>query len=219
MRKTLTFLMLLSAAGWLLSGCDSDTTAPNDPLPALQDEDVARQAGYMAMALSEIAPLALEYGSKADESDGNYSYTFSLGNPIQGVVLLHFELAGVPSGYDVADNAAAFTAPGAPLVITAIEGGVPWLLAIGLESDIDQGAGAAVVDGAGTLTIGSYVAAWTLTALAVDDDGGWPASGGMSFTNEGITATVAFDGDVTATVEIGPNSWSVNLDNGTLTEL
>lgn len=216
---TLTFLTLLLAAGWLLCGCDSDETAPNDPLPPLEDGDVAQQSGYMAMAIAEVAPLVLEYGSKADASDGNYSYTFAYGDPIQGVVLLHFELAGAPSGYDVADYAAAYTAADAPLEITAIEGGVPWLLAVDLESDINQGAGTAVVEGTGTLTLGSYVANWTLTALAVEESGDWPASGGMTFTNEGITATVTFDGDDTATVAVGLVSWSLNLNNGVLTEL
>ena len=220
MRRKLTHMLLLLAAGGLLSGCESDETAPNDPLPPLEAVDVAQQSGYMAMALAELAPLVLEYqGGKADASDGNYAYTFAFGDPIQGSVLLHFEIAGVPCGYDVADFAAAFTAAEEPLVVTAIEGGVPWLLAVDLESDLDQGAGTAVAGGTGTLTMGSYVAAWTLGALAVDDGGGWPASGVMTFTNEGIVATVTYDGDETATVVVGEDSWSLNLNNGTLTGL
>ncbi|HOX26946.1 MAG TPA: hypothetical protein PLL30_14075 [Candidatus Krumholzibacteria bacterium] len=218
MRKTLTYLMLLFVSGWLAAGCESDETAPQDRLPLLESEDVAGQAGYLALAVVELAPLALEYdGGKADASDGNYAYTFAAGGPIEGTVLLHFELDGAPSGYDVADYAAAFTADASPLRVTIVEGGVPWLLAADLETDLDQGAGTAVAYGSGTLTVGGYEATWTLAAVAVADAGQWPASGELTFTNEGITATVTYDGDDTATVEVGDSAWVVNLNDGTLT--
>jgi len=220
MRKTLTILMLLLAAGWLLGGCSSDETTPNDPLPELTDEDVAAQSGYMAMFLVEVAPLALEFdGGKADASDGNYSYTFAAGDPIQGTALLHFEQDGVPCGYDVADYARSWTTDEEPLELYPISGGIAWLLAFTLESDIDQGAGTAMIDGDGTLTVVSYEAVWTAAGFAVEEDGDWPASGVMNFTNEGITATVTFDGDDTATVTVGSLTWTLNLNNGTLTEL
>lgn len=217
MRKTITILMLLLLAGWLL-GCSSDETAPNDPLPGLTSEDVATQSGYMAVFLTEMAPVALQFSGKADASDGRYSYAF-VDVEIQGTVQLYFETDGAPSSYTGADFARAWTADGAPLMLRPIPDGIAWLLAFTLESDIDQGAGTAVVAGSGTLTIGNYEPAWTVEGLAVEVGGDWPASGVMTFTNEGITATVTFDGGNTATVTVGSLTWTLNLSNGTLTEL
>jgi len=218
MRKTLTFLMLILAAGWLLGGCSSDETAPNDPLPELTDEDVAGQSRFMALAMAEIAPIALEFGGKADASDGRYSYTFT-DDEIQGTVQLLFEQDNEPSGYNVADYARAWTADGLPLELFPISGGIAWLLAFTLESDIDQEAGTAMIDGNGTLTVGSYAPTWIVTGFAVEEDGDWPTAGVITFTNEGITATVTFDGDSTATVTVGGLTWTLNLENGELTEL
>jgi len=218
MRKILTFLMMLLLAGWLLAGCSSEETAPNDPLPELTDEDVAHQSGYMAMALVEMAPVSLEFSGKADASDGRYLYTF-IDDEIQGEVQLYFEQNDAPSGYDVADFAQAWTGDEAPLLLYPIEGGIAWLLAFSLESIIDQGAGTAVIGGAGSLILGNYEALFTVVGLAIERGGDWPAGGYMTFTNEGIPATVTFDGDSTAIVSIGELSWILNLSNGTLTEL
>jgi hypothetical protein len=218
MHKTTTTLMMLLLAGWLLGGCASDPTAPHDDLPAIEEEDVAGQAGYMAMALAGVGPLALEFGGKADASDGRYAYTF-FQPEIQGVVQLYFETDGLPSSFTTADFARSWTEEEAPLSIYPIVDGLAWLVAFTLESDIDQGAGTAVVDGAGTLTLGSYVADWDVVGLAVEEDGDWPAAGVLTFTNEGITATVTFDGDETVTIEVGELVWSFDLENGTLTEL
>ena len=218
MRKTLTILMLLLAAGWLLGGCSSDETAPNDPLPELSDEDVAGQSRFMALAMIEMAPLALEFSGKADASDGRYSYTFT-DDEIQGTVQLLFEQDNAPSGYDVADYARAWTDDGLPLELFPIPGGIAWLLAFTMESDIDQAAGDAVVDGGGTLTVGDYEAVWTVAGFAIEDDGDWPTDGVITFTNEGITATVTFDGDSTAIVTVGILTWTLNLENGELTAL
>ncbi len=220
MRKLTITLMLLLAMGWLLTGCESDSTAPEDELPPVTAEDVANQSGYLAQALIEVAPLALEYdGSKADESDGRYSYTFAPGDPVQGTVELLFEQDGSPSGYSVADHARAWTADGAPIEIQPVPDGVIWELVFTLESAIDQGAGTATVSGSGELEVGDYLATWSVTGYAISDGGQWPAAGTMTFTNEGQTATVTFDGDETATVVVGDDTWVLNLQTGTLTEV
>jgi hypothetical protein len=227
MHKTTTLMTLLLTGGLLLGGlllggllggCASDETAPHDELPALEREDVAGQSGYLAMALAEIGPLALEYGGKADSSDGRYQSFFGSAQ-IQGVVELYFETAGEPSGYQTADFASAWTAEGSPLLIFPLPGGIAWLLSFTLDSAIDQGAGTAVVSGSGVLAVGNYEATWSVEGLAVAANGDWPSEGLLSFTNEGFTATVTFDGDATATVAVGEASWILNLENGTLTEL
>ena len=173
----------------------------------------------MGLVMVEAAPLALEFdGSKADASDGRYEYSFE-SVEITGTVQLYFEQEDVPSGYDVADYARAWTDDGAPVELFPIPDGNAWLLALSLESDIDQAAGTALVCGSGTLTIGDYVADWTAEGIAVEVDGDWPTAGVMTFTNEGITAVVTFDGDETATVVIGEVTWTLNLEDGELTEL
>jgi hypothetical protein len=220
MRKLMIMLLLVMAMGWVLTGCESDSTAPDDELPAITEDDVANQSTFLAEAMLEVAPLALTFTpTKADELDGRYSYTFAPGDPLDGVVQLYFEQNGAPSGYDVADYGNAYTDDGAPITLTPVEDGVAWELNFDLDSEIDQGAGSAVVDGGGDLVIGSYVATWTVSgfAYAIGDD--WPSAGLISFTNEGITAVVTFDGDETVTITIGSATWSYDFDNGTLTPL
>ena len=219
MRTILITLLLLSATGWLLTGCESDATAPDDELPPLTGEDVATQAGYFAQAMLEVAPLALTYGAKADESDGLFTYTFAPGDPVQGTVNLYFEQAGQPSGPSVADFCRLWTGEGAPLQASPVQDGVPWLVAFELEAELDQQAGTGTVAGSGTLTIGDYVADWTVTGYAISDGGQWPAAGTLVFTNEGQTATVTFDGDQTATVTADGQTWILDLQTGTLTEV
>ncbi len=219
MRKLTTTLLLLLAMGWLLTGCESDSTAPDDELPPVTAEDVASQSGYLAQAMLEVAPLALEYdGSKADETDGLYTYTFAASDPVQGTVLLYFEQDGSPSGHAAADFARLWTGEDAALTIQPIAGGVPWVLSFTLESAIDQGAGTATVSGSGELLVGDYLATWSVDGYAISDGGQWPAAGTLTFTNEGQTATVTFDGDETATVTVGEDTWTLNLQTGTLTE-
>jgi len=220
MRKILTTLMMLLAMGWLLSGCESDSTAPDDDLPPVTDEDVATQSSYLAQAMLEVAPVALEFeGNKADADDGLYTYTFGPSSDVQGTVLLYFEQGGEPSGFDVADHARAWTGDGAPLTLEPIEGGVVWELSFDLDSDIEQATDSVVVDGDGTLVIGAFEATWTVAGFAYTAGDDYPDAGTITFTNEGRTATVVFDGDETVTITVGEDSWSFNLETGALTEL
>ncbi len=217
MRTTLTLLLMLLAMGWLLTGCESDSTAPDDPLPPVTAEDVAGQSGYLATAMVEVAPLALQYSGKADETDGRYDYVFAPGDPVQGTVELSFALDGVPSGWDVADYGRAWTAEGAPLTIQPVADGVVWELVFTLESDIDQGTDTAVVAGDGVLLVGDYEGAFTVTGYAIAEAGEWPSDGELVFNSADHTATVTFEGDSTATVTVGEDSWELDLETGALT--
>ncbi len=219
MRNNLTTLLLLATAAWLFAGCSSDSTAPNDNLPPLEKADVAGQAGFLAVAMVDIAPIGATYSGKAE---GEYVYTFAAGDPIQGTVNLFFRdggASGSPSTPAQADWASASTPTGAPLSVTLVDGGLPWLLSFALVSDIDRVNDTATVDGSGTLVVGNYTAAWTLAGLVVFSDGSttWPAEGTLTFTNEGITAVVTFDGDHTATVTVDGEVYTLDLNNGNLT--
>ncbi len=60
----------------------------------------------------------------------------------------------------------------------------------------------------------SDIADFTLVGVVVEDGDDYPAAGVMLFTNEGVTATVTFDGDNLVTVSSGGESWTLNLDTG-----
>lgn len=226
MRTTTTFLALSLMAIWCLGGCSSDSTAPDDSLPRPTNETVAGQAGFMAVAMVQIAPLALEYDGTKAADEGQYTYTFEPGDPVQGTVNLQFRLGGATGDlcpYGIADWARASTPANEPLTVQLIEGGVAWELTFNLTSDLDRTAtpATAEVNGSGVLVIGSYTANWTVDALVVMGSvagGGttWPASGTLTFTNSGIVAVVTFDGDHTATVEVGGVVYTLNLENGSL---
>jgi len=223
MRNTLKIVMLLGVMAWLVGGCSSESTAPNDDLPQLTEGDVATQSGFMAMAVVQISPVAFccEPDGKADASDGNYLFSFTPGDAVQGDVLLHFRVGGengTPSGYDVADWGRAWTADEAPLTIEVVDGGALLEADFVLTSTLDRDAGTAVTNGSGTLTLVDYVADWTLEAITLEEDGDYPTSGTLTFTNEGITGTVTFDGDNTASLTVGEMTWSVELNDGSLTE-
>ena len=66
------------------------------------------------------------------------------------------------------------------------------------ETMAAHGLGPLAVEISGELTIGNYPATFTVVGLAIESGGDWPAGGYMDFTNEGIVATVTFDGDNTA---------------------
>jgi hypothetical protein len=222
MRKIATVLMLMLTAAWFLGGCSSDSTAPNDDLPPLSNEDIAGQAGFLAVALVQIAPLSVDYDGAKSPAQGEYTYTFAPGDPVQGTVNLEFRDGG-PSGdlahYADADWSRAYTSSGAPLSVEVIEGAVPWVLSFNLTSDIDRQNDTATVNGSGLLIVGSYLATWSLDALVVysGETTTWPGSGTMTFTADGRTATVTFDGDHTATIEIDGETYILDLENGALT--
>lgn len=214
MRIPAIFLLLMLGAAWLLGGCGSDSTAPDDSLPPLSDEDVADQSGFMAVALVQVAPLGLDYGGKAADV-GDYTYTFPGGGEVQGTVYLQFRDGGAtgdPVAYGQADWARAYTAGDEPLTIDLIEGGIPWILAFELFSDLNRATDSALVNGGGSLVIGDYTATWTVEDLQINGAQQWPASGTLTFTNEGITAVVRFNGTSTVTVEVGESSFDIDLD-------
>jgi len=214
MRKFLLFFIVLLTAGLLLTGCESDSTAPEDELPVLSDEDVATQSGAMAASMTQVFPRIWEPASGKD--NGEYEYTFPGGSAVQGTV--YSEFRDVEGGdlvdYDVAGWALVLTED--PLSITLLDGGIPWLLGFTITADIDQAADEATATGVGTLVVGDYNAAFTLDAVVVEDGDDYPASGSITFINEGITAVVTFDGDNLVTVTVGEDSWTVDLDDGSI---
>jgi len=213
MRKETLLIIVLLTMGLLLTGCDSDSTAPNDELPALSNQDVASQGGNMAAAMMSVLPRI--WDPQTSKDNGEYSYTFGPG-PVQGTVLSEFRdvEGGDLVDYDVAGWALVRTAD--PLAITLIEGGIPWMLGFTITAIIDQEADTATAAGVGNLVVGDYTANFTLDAVVVQDGDDYPASGTITYVNAGISADITFDGDNTATVTVGEDSWTLNLADGTI---
>ena len=233
MRRQVFSVLAPAAVALLLGGCCSDSTAPHDRLPPLENRGVAAQSGYLAAAMVDVAPVSLLYhdgknkdkglgdgfGLAAGAGDGDYIFSFAPGDPVQGTVYLHFRQGGAegtPCSFETADWARAWTAAGRPLIVDLVPGGVSWLLGLELLSDIDRAAGAATVSGGGILVVGDYTADWSVAGLAVVDSGNWPSEGGLTLTNEGITAVVTYNGDHTATVEVEGETYIVDLNTGQL---
>ncbi|MBD3221316.1 hypothetical protein GF314_08725 [bacterium] len=216
MHKHLLTLIALLALGVLLAGCESDSTAPDEDLPGLNNEDVATQSGAMASAMTEVFPRIWNPQSSGKDN-GEYEFTWVTG-PVIGSVYSEFRTAegGDLVDYDQAAWGRVYTEDGAPLAITLVDGGIPWLLGFDITADIDQGGGTATANGGGSLVVGDYMAEFTIIGVVVESDGDYPAAGVIEFTNEGVTATVTFDGDNMVTVTSGGETWTVDLEDGTI---
>jgi hypothetical protein len=211
-------LPLLLAAGLLVAGCESDSVAPQDDVPALSSADVAGQTGRVAMAASMVAPVAVNFAGKADKD----LYVWTPPNPISGAVQLAFFTGGAPSAWSGADHVDISTDPESPLVIpVGIEGAEGTvLLGFDLGADIDRSADPdqAVINGTGTYQSGPYPATFAFEGLVVDGGGSYPGGGTMTFTSGGHTGTVTYDGTDTATLVMDDGSgFVIDLNDGTVT--
>ena len=95
----------------------------------------------MASAMTEVFPRIWNPQS-AGKDNGEYEFTWTTGSVI-GTVYSEFRTAegGDLIDYDQAAWGRVYTEDGAPLAITLVDGGIPWLLAFDIEADIDQAGG------------------------------------------------------------------------------
>jgi len=213
MRKELITLLALMALSLLLVGCESDSTAPDEELPPLEPQDVATQSGAMATSMMQALPRIWDPTTNKDV--GEYQYTFA-GGFVAGTVYSEFRdtEGGNLVDHGVAGWARIYTDD--PLIVTLFADGIPWLLAFDIEADINQATDQATANGGGSLTVGDYLATFTLTDVVVAQGVDYPTSGTISFTSGGITATVTFTGGGNATVTVGGDSWIIDLDDGSI---
>jgi len=219
-RSFLTVLMvpILLAGGWALGGCSNDPVAPHENAPALSVDDVAHQAGWVAMAAGIVGPQTVEFTAKSDKN--SYVYVFE-GNVTGGVHLDFFTggAGGTSATPAAADYVDLYTADGAPLVISVGLEGLTGtiLLTLDLAADLnrDVDPDTATISGGGTLNSGPYSATFTFDAVAVAVGAAYPSSGSITLTGSGFTMTVTFDGDDTASlVRSDGATFTVNLDTG-----
>ncbi len=219
---TLLILPTLLIGALALGGCSNDSVAPQDEVPALSVDEVANQAGWVAMATGIVGPQTVEFTAKSDKNSYEYAFT---GN-VAGVVHLDFFSGGAggtsatPSEADYVD---LYTADGAPLVITVgiegLEGTI--LLTFAMAADLDRAADPdeATINGGGTFASGPYAASFEFNGVVVGNGSSYPSAGTMVFTGSGFVMTVTFDGDNTANLLTGDGqAYTIDLDTGEVTE-
>lgn len=212
---TVLLVPVLLAGGLLLGGCDSDPLAPQEPAPALSEQEAANQAGLVAMAVAQVGPQVVTFSEP-----GKTVYSRSFFGDISGTVWLDFRLGGADgasANWSTGDWARLYTAAEEPLNIVVGQGGSAQL-ALDIRADIDQGQDTAVIGGGGTFASGVYGATFAFTDLAVAASSAYPTGGTMSFTGAGFVMTVSYDGTNTAIIAVaGHGTWSLNLDTGAVT--
>jgi len=186
--------LLLPAALLLLgglSGCsDDDPVTPQDE-DQVTAEDVAHQSGYLAYAVSEV----LQNFSKAAPEPQ------TMVTPLSGSYWKD-EGAGSTRYYTEGDQELVWTP-------------ADFEIEIGVTFDITVTDGSPdTADGSGNLHAGSLNASFVLDGVGLAANNA-PVSGTMLVSSGGIDALVTF-GVGTATVQIGTQTWTVNMNDGTL---
>ncbi|MDX2472964.1 MAG: hypothetical protein QNL91_04590 [Candidatus Krumholzibacteria bacterium] len=212
-------LILPAVAGLiLLGGCSNDPVTPQDELPALSADDVATQAGLMAMAAGIVAPQTVDFAGKSDKDSYQYPFT----GDVVGVVFLDYYTGGAggtSAPWDTADYVELYTADDAPLVATVGEGTI--VLGFVLNADLDRVStpNMATINGGGTFASGGYGATFIFSNLVVVQGNSYPDSGLMIFSGGGHVGTVTFNGSSTATMAMSDGtSWIVDLTSGEISE-
>lgn len=220
--KWLAPLAIVVAGGLLMAGCDSDSTAPKDELPALTQDDASTQAAFAAVALAAVAPEIVRY---EDRSKDAYSYTFDSTDGVTGVVNLQFwsggDADGDPATYDTGDYARMWTPEPAGISLETDQGGSV-SVTFDIQATVVQASSTATIQvgSTGVFTSGDYTATFAIMDLVVTESSDYPSSGTMDFSSGGFDMTITFDGDNTAVLSIdGEGIWNVNLDNGELSPI
>jgi hypothetical protein len=200
MNRNLAVLLALAAFAGLLAGCESDSVAPHDDLPAVTAEDAAFQTAAVAYALAEVGPYILSPVANKDVTE----YTFYGANGLTGTVY-------VDAG---ATSSRLYTADGAPLVYTAPGGGTI-MFTLDITGTVSGGIATLAEGSGGTMTSGDYVLTFSTTGLVVG--GAYPV-GDITVATGTHEVTAVFDGTNLAviTVDGGAETWTVNLDTGAL---
>jgi hypothetical protein len=218
--RGLVLLAALTVFGLLVGGCESDSVAPQDELPALSKDAAANQAALAATVLASVAPEIVRYDGPTKEA---YSYNFLGVEGVTGTVNLEYWTGGIdgtPATFEVGDHARLWT-PGLMGVVLETETGGSVSVTFDIHAQVVQATETAtiMVGSDGTFTSGDYVTNFNLVNLVVTDSD-YPTSGSMEVSAGGFDMIVAFDGDHTALLSIdGEGTWIVDLDDGTRTAI
>ncbi len=218
----LTALALMLGASLWLTGCESDSVAPHDQLPALISEDVAYQAAAVSAAASRVLPQLVDFVGTDKTA---YTYTFpAVGSQVTGSVYFDFRNCG-PDGasadYDVATWGWMYTETDSPLIFAVGIGGSVELDFNIFANIVQSTHTATLLEGSvGTFTGGDYAATFAFDGVVVTAGESYPSGGTMTFISGGHVLVVTYDGDETATVSLNDEvTWIVNLETGDITEV
>jgi hypothetical protein len=223
-------LILLLAMCLVWGGCESDSVAPDDEVPALTERDVAQQAALVAVGLSKAGPEILNYSGKKprdkDDVVGVYLYPFE-GEDITGSVILEYFTGGaegVHCPWDEADYGLVYT-PDDEMVSVVVElpgGAEPQFgLTFNLFGPIDRAADTAEVAGSGVFSSVAYTNDFTIpeaSPVILTEFSSYPDGGEINFTVGAISLVVTYDGDSTAGVDVaGVLTYEIDLITGGVT--
>lgn len=186
--------LLLPAALLLLgglAGCsDDDPVTPQDQ-DQVTAEDVAHQSGYLAYAVGQVL----------QDFDKAVPEQRTMVSPLTGTYWRD-ATAGSTRYYTEGDQELVWTP-------------ADFEIEIGVTFDITVTDGSPdTADGNGNLHAGSLNASFEIDGVGLAASNA-PVSGTMLVSSGGIDAIVTF-GVGTATVQIGTQTWTVNMNNGTL---
>lgn len=214
--------LVLMLGGLLVTGCDSDSVAPQDQTPEMTEESAANQAALVALAMAEVSPQLVNF----TPSKTVYTYDFAGYDFVTGSVQIDYRLGGAEGASSTpgeADWAHLWTVGENGLVLSSPE-------LEGLESatyftaditaDIDQMAETAtILAGSGGHIISGVIDSTYEVAGLVVGGTGYPSGGTLTFIGGGHTIVVAFDGTVNAQISLdGATQWVVNLDTGVVSD-
>jgi hypothetical protein len=219
-----TALMLVLGA---FAGCGSDSTTPQDEVPALTEDNAVFAAGYLASYISNA--YGVYQGALKSAADKAVSVeTFTEGG-IHGDYTLDFRAddGTTPSPSGSAEWLRAYTAAGQQIEVysepydpDADPAQVPLATctfdAIAFPYDHTDGAESGTVNGGGTLHAGAYTTTFTVDDLELNVDE-YPPSGALSYTAGEHLVVVTFDGSSVAGMTVGENHYHVNLNTGVVT--
>jgi hypothetical protein len=216
--------VLLSFAGALLmvAGCSSDSTAPNDDLPPVSQEEAATQAGVLSSLMTQFMGEYYDFLSSKD------IYTHSFGfvpmDDVRGTFTLDFQCDGSPCSKD--DEDANYVhiytdADEAQKVKAYLPGEAMPLATLTFDLEVDPydntpGSQNGTINGSGSLAAGEYSSSFVVEDVIMST-ADYPPSGSVTYTAGAYEVRVEFDGTSLADLYIGGELYcQVDLDTGDL---
>ena len=215
LKLILAMLAILVLGSWVLSGCSSDSVAPNDETPELSEENAGYQAAMVGLAMHEVGPRILDYVNKDVETYNLSGYDY-----VEGSVQVDYRTGGAdgtPSTPGNADYAHLTTLGENGLVLTW--DGIPnsaMYLTADIEGTIGTGSVTILAGSGGTMTSGVYVLNYAIDGLVFHTTG-YPSGGSITVSSGPHELSVAFNGTSMAIISVGTTpTWYLDLETGNL---
>ncbi len=183
---TLLTALMLTALIGLV-GCSSDDPATPHDDAQLTAEDVAHQSGFLAYSIVNVLPTMAAKAFPGLETISGFSGDFWLDSNPDHVWT------------EAPDHILTWTPAG-------------FDFSVDCEFNITSISGLA--NGTGTLTAGTLEISFTIVNVTVVG-AGYPASGQVLVSSGTMAATITFNGG-TADVQVGTQTWTIDLSDGTL---